>query len=148
LLNSLLALVFDRSSTFLIGALLNPVSVAAFEVALKIPDGFMRLFNSFIIVYFPTLSNLFAKGNRDDAHKMMNSSLILLSTGINFLVLVSFLFADKIVRCYFQKILGSLTGFALLMLSFVYVPSLISGILTCSRWVFFSSGQSQHCAVS
>ncbi len=117
--NNILALVFDRSSTFLIGALLNPASVAAFEVALKIPDGFMRLFNSFIIVYFPSLSNLFARGNREDAHRMMNSSLVLLSTGIIFLVLVAFLFAEEIVLVLFSReYLQVSPAFALLMLNF------------------------------
>jgi O-antigen/teichoic acid export membrane protein len=117
--NNLLTLVYDRSSTFLIGALLNPVSVAAFEVALKVPDGFMRLFNSFIVVYFPNLSSLFSKGNRQDAHNMMNSSLVLLSTGIVFLVLVSFLFAKEIVLVLFSKEYVEVSlPFALLMLNF------------------------------
>ena len=117
--NNILTLIYDRSSTFLIGALLNPASVAAFEVALKIPDGFMRIFDSFIVVYFPSSSNLFAKGDRDDAKKLMNSSLVLLSTGIIFLVLVAFLFAKDIVLVVFSKdyLEVSLT-FALLMLNF------------------------------
>jgi O-antigen/teichoic acid export membrane protein len=117
--NNILTLIYDRSSTFMIGALLNPASVAAFEVALKIPDGFMRLFNSFIVVYFPNSSNLFAKGDRNDAKKLMNNSLVLLSTGIIFLVLVSFLFAKDIVQVVFSKdyLEVSLT-FALLMLNF------------------------------
>jgi O-antigen/teichoic acid export membrane protein len=117
--NNILTLIHDRSSTFLIGALLNPISVAAFEVALKVPDGFMRLFNSFIIVYFPSLSNLFAKGNRDDAHRMMNSSLVTLSTGIIFAVLVAFLFGKEIVLVLFTKeYLEVSLAFALLMLNF------------------------------
>ena len=117
--NNLLTLVYDRSSTFLIGALLNPASVAAFEVALKIPDGFMRLFSSLIVVYFPSLSSLFAKGNRDDAHRMMNSFLVLLSTGIVFLVLVAFLFADEIVLALFSReYLEVSLAFAFLMLNF------------------------------
>lgn len=117
--NNVLTLVYDRSSTFLIGGLLNPVSVAAFEVALKIPDGFMRLFSSFIVVYFPNLSNLFAKGHREDAHKMMNRFLVLLSTGIIFLVLVAFLFGREIVLVLFsEEYLEVSLAFALLMLNF------------------------------
>ncbi|MEW6030132.1 MAG: flippase [Chloroflexota bacterium] len=117
--NNVLTLVYDRSSTFLIGALLNPTSVAAFEVALKIPDGFMRLFNSFIVVYFPNLSNLFAKGHREDAHKMMNRFLVLLSTGIIFLVLVAFLFGKEIVLVLFsEEYLEVSLAFAFLMLNF------------------------------
>jgi O-antigen/teichoic acid export membrane protein len=117
--NNILTVMYDRSNTFLIGALLNPASVAAYEVALKIPDGFQRLFNSFIVVYFPGLSRLFAKGNRDDAHRMMNNSLILLSTGIIFLVLVAFLFANEIVLVMFSKAYLEVSlAFALLVLNF------------------------------
>lgn len=117
--NNVLTLVYDRSSTFLIGALLNPASVAAFEVALKIPDGFMRLFNSFIVVYFPNLSNLFAKGHRHDAHRMMNKFLVLLSAGIIFLVLVAFLFGKEIALVLFsEEYLEVSLAFALLMLNF------------------------------
>ncbi len=117
--NNILALVYDRSSTLLIGALLNPASVAAYEVALKIPDGFTRLFDSFIVVYFPNLSNLFAKGSRDDAKRIMNSSLVLISAGIIFLVLVAFLFADEIILAVFSnEYLEVALAFALLMLNF------------------------------
>lgn len=117
--NNILTLIYDRSSTFLIGALLNPASVAAFEIALKVPDGFMRLFSSFIVVYFPNLSNLFAKGNREDAHRLMNSALVLLSTGIIFLVLVTFLFAKEIVIVLFsEEYIEVSLAFALLMLNF------------------------------
>lgn len=117
--NNILTLVYDRSSTFLIGALLNPASVAAFEIALKIPEGFMRLFSSFIVVYFPSLSSLFAKGNRDDALKMMNHSLVFLSTGVIFLVFAAFLFAEEIILVLFSReYLQVSLAFALLMLNF------------------------------
>ena len=118
-INNLLVAILDRGNVFLIGALLTPLSVAAYEVANKIPDGFTRLFSSFIIVYFPTLSNLFTKGSREDAKKLMNNSLVLLSTGIIFLVLVSFLFAEKIVLLLFsEEYLEISLAFVLLMLNF------------------------------
>lgn len=117
--NNLLTMLYDRSSTFLIGALLNPVSVAAFEVALKVPDGFMRLFNSFIVVYFPSVSGLFAKGSHADARRMMNRSLILISTAIAFVVLTSFLFAEEIIRLLFSQDYVEVSfAFAFLMLNF------------------------------
>jgi PST family polysaccharide transporter len=118
-LNNILYVIHDRGSVFMIGALLNPVSVAAFEVARKVPDGFQRLFDSFIVVYFPSLSSLFARNNREDAKRIMNSSLILLSTGIIFLTLVAFLFADEIILVLFSKeYLEVSLAFVLLMLNF------------------------------
>jgi O-antigen/teichoic acid export membrane protein len=110
--------IHDRGSVFLIGAFLNPISVAAFEIARKIPDGFMRLFDSFIVVYFPGLSSLFAKGNREDAKRLMNNSLVLLSAGIIFLVLLAYLFANEIVLLLFSKEYIEVSmAFVLLMLN-------------------------------
>jgi O-antigen/teichoic acid export membrane protein len=118
-LNNLLAVIHDRGSVFLIGAFLNPGSIAAFEIARKVPDGFQRLFNSFIVVFFPGLSNLFAKGKRDDAQWMINSSLVLISAGITLLVLVVFLFANKIILVLFSEdYLEVSLAFVLLMLNF------------------------------
>jgi O-antigen/teichoic acid export membrane protein len=70
-------------------------------------------------VYFPSVSNLFARGKQDDAKRIMNSSLTLLSAGIIFLVLIAFLFADEIVLVLFSKeYLDVSLAFALLMLNF------------------------------
>jgi O-antigen/teichoic acid export membrane protein len=62
---------------------------------------------------------LFAKGDRDDAQRMMNGSLVTLSTGIIFAVLVSFLFGREIVLVLFtDEYLEVSLAFALLMLNF------------------------------
>jgi O-antigen/teichoic acid export membrane protein len=117
--NNMLGLAADRSSDFLIGALLNPASVAAFEIALKIPDGFTRLFDAFVVVYFPNLSSLLARDARDDARKVMNGSLVLLSAGIVLLVLVSFLFGGTIIQVLFSnQYEGVWLAFGLLMVNF------------------------------
>lgn len=117
--NNILTLVYDRSSVFLIGALLTPASVAAYEVALKIPESFTRLFSSFILVYFPNQSKFFSQGNRDSAQRFMNKSLGLLSTGIIFWVLIAFLYGEEIVLLLFSKEYVEVTlAFALLMLNF------------------------------
>jgi O-antigen/teichoic acid export membrane protein len=117
--DDILTFVYDRSSVFLIGAFLDPASIAAYEVALKIPAGFMRMFRSFIVVYFPSLSRLFSQGNRSDAQKVMNRSLVLFSTGIVFLVLVSFLFGREIIVLVFSDEYREVSmAFALLMLNF------------------------------
>jgi O-antigen/teichoic acid export membrane protein len=115
---SLLTVGHGKSSVVLIAYFLNPASIAAYEIALKIPDGFARLFRSFIIVYFPSLSQLFSQGHIDDAKKVMNKSLILFSTGILGLVLISFLFAEEIVVLVFsEKYLDISFAFSLLMVN-------------------------------
>jgi O-antigen/teichoic acid export membrane protein len=118
-MNNILTVIYDRSSTLLIGALLNPVSVAAFEIALKVPDGLMRLFNSFIVVYFPGLSKLFAQGDREGARKFMNNSLVLMSAAILFAALVAFLFGEQIVVLLFSTEYREVAlAFALLVVNF------------------------------
>jgi O-antigen/teichoic acid export membrane protein len=115
---NLLVVGHEKSSVFLIAYFLNPISITAYEIALKIPDGFSRLFRSFIIVYFPSLSELFSQGHIDDAKKVMNKSLVLFSSAIVGLVLISFLFAEEIVGLVFsEKYLDVSFAFALLMLN-------------------------------
>lgn len=125
---SLLTVGHEKSSVFLIGYFLNPVSIAAYEIALKIPDGFSRLFRSFIIVFFPSFSELVSEGHREDAKKVMNKSLVLFSTVIVGLVLISFLFAEELVVFVFSESYADVAfAFVLLMLN-VYLR-VISNIM-------------------
>lgn len=123
-LNHLLGFVRERVNIFLIGAFVNPASVALYDIAQKIPMGLDKIFQSFIIVYFPNLSNLFSQGKKDDAQKVMNKSMILLSIGITFTVFVSFLFRNEIIVIIFSNSYAqSSMAFALLMLNF-YLKSI------------------------
>lgn len=117
-INTLFTYVSNFGGTFIIGVFLTPVSIATYEVAGKIPQGFSRLFSSFRVVYFPSLSGLFAQGDLKGAQKLMNKSLILLAAGSFVLVLGSFLFSYEIILLVFTEryLEGQLT-FALLMLS-------------------------------
>jgi O-antigen/teichoic acid export membrane protein len=120
-LNSILTFLRERVNVFLVGALLNPVSVAYFDIAGKIPTGFSKIFQSFIVVYFPNLSTLFSKKRKTDAESLMNKSINFLSIGMSFIVLVSFLFKDEIVVLMFSdKYAQSSLAFSLLMLNFYF----------------------------
>ncbi len=118
-LNNILTFLYDRINVVLIGAFLSPASMAYFEVAGKIPEGFLRMFKSFIVVYFPNQSKLFSKGEKQDAESLMNTSLFLFSFLFFFLVLFSFLFGNEIIGLIFsEKYLGVSLAFSLLMLNF------------------------------
>lgn len=119
--NSLLTFLRERINVFLVGAFFNPVSVAYFDVAGKIPEGFSKIFQSFIIVYFPNLSTLFSEGKKVDAENLMNKSLKILSIGMSFFVIISILFKNEIIILMFsEKYAQSSMAFSLLMLNFYF----------------------------
>lgn len=95
--NSLLSHVSDFGGTYIVGIFLSPVSIAAYEIAKKIPDGFRRLFNSFHTVYFPNLSSLFAKKDFKNAEKFLNSCLSFLAVGSFALTLFSLVFSRELI---------------------------------------------------
>jgi O-antigen/teichoic acid export membrane protein len=115
-LNAIVLYVYEYSSVVIIGWFLGPVSIALYEVAGKFPQGFIRLFQSFIIVYFPNLSNLFTEREKTDAETLMNKSLVLFSSGTLFFVLIAALFSQEIVTLVFtEKYLEIQVAFILLM---------------------------------
>jgi len=119
--NNILAVIHSQTNTFIIGVMLTPVSVALYSIAHKIPEGFMRMFTSFIIVYFPSISELFTEDKKADAENLLNKSLIFLSIGIVFCVLVSFLFGNQIIRLVFSEKYSEISFFfSLLMLNFYF----------------------------
>ena len=118
-INSIVTFIYNQVNIFIIGAYLNPVSVASYDVAGKIPAAGRRGFNSFIIVFFPNISKLFSKGERDAALTLMNKSLLTFSTLINLLVLISFLFNKEIIFLLFSdKYIDSVLAFSFLMVAF------------------------------
>jgi len=118
-LNDILTVINNRINTFIIAAFLNTASIANFEVAKKIPEAFERIFQSFIVVYFPKLSELFSLKKNDDAQKLMNQSLSFFSVGILFLVTFVFLFQQEIMNLVFsEEYLIAALAFALLMVNF------------------------------
>lgn len=109
---------------FIISAYLTPVSIAEYDVAGKIPQASTKGFQSFIIVFFPNLSRLLSRGERDAALRLMNKSLFTFSIAINILLLGSFLFNKEIILLLFSdKYLDSSWAFSLLMVTF-YLSSM------------------------
>jgi O-antigen/teichoic acid export membrane protein len=118
-LNNLLTFTYDRVHFFILAIYLNPVSVALYDVANKIPDALKRIFQSFIIVFFPNISKLFTRGDIIGGESLMIKSLSLFSTIVVFGVLISFLFSREITVILFSaNYIESATAFALLMLVF------------------------------
>jgi O-antigen/teichoic acid export membrane protein len=102
-ISSMITYISNFGAVFIVGYFLTPVSIAAYEVARKIPEGFMRLFVSFHNVYYPSLSSLFAKDDLRDGQKLMNKSLILLAALSFTVVLGGLLFSREIILFVFSE---------------------------------------------
>lgn len=117
--NDILTYIYNRVSVLLIASLLTPVSVAKYEMASKIPEGFGRLFSSLIAVYFPNISELLLAGKHEEAGKFMNQGLIVASAGLSIVTLVAFLFRNEIVLLVAsEQYLDASLALALLTLNF------------------------------
>jgi O-antigen/teichoic acid export membrane protein len=118
-LNNLLTFTYDRVHFFILAFYLSPVSIALFDIASKIPDALKRIFQSFIIVFFPNISNLFSRGDIKSGESLMIKSLSIFSTMLIFIVLISVLFSNEItVLLFSSNYVESAPAFALLMVVF------------------------------
>ena len=117
-LNNALSFAFTKIDRFIIAATMNPISVAYYEVAAKIPDNSRIMYQSFQSVYFPTMSELYSSKNHREAESILNNSLRIVSFVTVFLALAAYLFQEDIIRLIFTaKYMSSAPVFPILMLS-------------------------------
>lgn len=115
--NYILDFIFNQAGTFLIGALLGPAQIAFYEIARKIPDSLEMLYNAFRQVYFPFLSRLFGTGRKEEASRLLNHSIRLITFFGVLGSLVAYLFGEEIIVLLFSnEYLPSVPAFYLLML--------------------------------
>jgi len=104
---------------FLLSALSGPVSVAIYGIASRIPTALQRLSQSYTAVFFPTITTLLSKDQREDALSILNASLRLLSFAGSLVALVAILFShDIVVLLFSEKYAESAFLFGLLTLGF------------------------------
>ncbi len=119
--NNIFTFMYGRVNLIIIGLLLNPVSVGLYDAAAKIPQALKKLFNSFIVVYFPNISMLYSYGNKNKAEELINGTLLGFSTILNIIILISFLFNSEIITLIFSaKYTEVSIVFSLLMLNFSF----------------------------
>ena len=68
-LQYILDFVFSRIDTIIVASILGTTGTAYFELARKIPDSLMQLYNAFRSVYFPMLTELYANNQRQKAFR-------------------------------------------------------------------------------
>ena len=112
----MLGFVFTRLDTLVIGSFLGTAGIAFYEVARKLPDSFMDLFDSFRFVYFPFIAKFHAGGEREKMAKLLNNSIRVFSFLISFGTLVAVLFGREIISMMFSaQYLPSYYAFVVLM---------------------------------
>ena len=134
--NRFLWFLFDRIDVLLLGTLAGPMGVAYYSVANKVPDALQRLADSFIAVYYPTVSALLSNKRNKHAHWYLNHSLRLVSFLTALATLVAVVFGKEIVHLLFSdKYLISVPGFGLLMLAFhlMLTVNLLGYTLTAAK---------------
>jgi O-antigen/teichoic acid export membrane protein len=134
--NRFLWFLFDRIDVLLLGTLAGPLAVAYYSVANKVPDAMQRLADSFIAVYYPTVSSLLSSKKVKQAHWYLNHSLRLVSFLTALSTLVAVVFGKEIVHLLFSdKYLISVPGFGLLTLAFhlMLTVNLLGYTLTAAR---------------
>ena len=115
-LNNMVVFANGQANIFIIAAYLNLSSIASFDVAQKVPMALKKIYQSFIIVYFPNLAKLFSQGDKKDALMLIKKSIGLFSAVMIIGVLVSFIFKNEItVFLFSDKYLEAALTFGLLI---------------------------------
>lgn len=102
-LNNVLTFIFMRIDTLMIGAYLNPIGVAYYGAASKIPDASRQMFESFRSVYFPNIAELIIHEKYDEAQTVLNTTLRLVTFTSGLVSLIVHLFQNQIVSLLFSR---------------------------------------------
>ena len=78
-LNALLNLGNERVSQYIVAGFGGPLAMAYFGIAERLSDAGTRLFESFVNVYYPTQTRMFADQNTAEAKRFANQSLLWIS---------------------------------------------------------------------
>ena len=118
-LNNLVVFLNGRVHIFIIGIYLNPASIANFSVATKVPMALIKIFRSFIVVYFPNLAKLFSDGDKKTAISLIEKSLGVFSILTTLMVIFAFFFRHELTVLMFSSKYEEISiAFALLILRF------------------------------
>lgn len=129
--------VSGQIQVVLLSTLAGPASVAIFDVAAKIPMALQRFSESFISVYFPTMSSLLSSKQYKKAGWMLDQSLKLSSFASGIGVLVAVVFSRDIIGLLFsEQYMGAALAFAIMMVAFhmTFIVNLLGYTLTSAGY--------------
>ena len=140
----------NRTDVLLLGMFVGPAGVAFYNIAVTIPSTLIRLAQSYVSVFFPTMTALLSKGKRREATWMLDHSLRLCSFGGAIAALVAVVFSREIITLLFsEKYIASSMAFGLLMMAFhmTFLVTLTGYTLTAAGFPKRSLGQNTVNAV-
>ncbi len=116
--NNIISFFATKIDRFMISAMNTTIGVAYFEVAAKIPENSQRMYTSFQTVFFPNVSELFARKEISEAEKVIDNSLRFISFVALFGTFIAFLFQDELITIMFsEKYIESAPALSILMVS-------------------------------
>jgi O-antigen/teichoic acid export membrane protein len=139
-----LSYLSNRVDVLLLGAFVGPTGVALYNIAATLPSALMRLAESYVAVFFPTMAALLAEGNRRQATWMLDHSLRLCSLTGALAALGTVVFSKEIITLLFsEKYAASSLAFAMLMVAFhmMFLLILMGYTLTAAGFPKRSLGQ-------
>lgn len=117
--NNVIGFLFNRVDVMMIGSMTNAESVAGVEVAARIPNSLKSVIStSFMSVFYPHMSELLARGEKDQARRLLEMSLRLSAFCITLIALGVAMLQDEIVVLLFSgAYLGSGLAFSIFMMA-------------------------------
>ncbi|GMV91470.1 MAG: hypothetical protein AMXMBFR82_12480 [Candidatus Hydrogenedentota bacterium] len=115
--NNIMAFTTQRFDTFLVALLLgNPVVVAYYEMAKRLPNMYTRILVSTLVPYLPGISARVAEGDTEGAARLLNKTLaLILFLGYTSVLAILVIERPLIVLLFSEKYLPSVSVLWLLM---------------------------------
>lgn len=129
--------VSGQIQVVILSSFVGTASVALFDVAAKIPTALQRFSESFISVYFPTMSSLLSNKQYDKAAWMLEQSLklgsFLSGIGVLFAVLFS---RDIMTQLFSAEYAAAALAFSIMMVAFhmMFLVNLLGYTLTSAGY--------------
>ena len=127
-LQYILDFIFTRVDTLIIATFAGTTGVAYYEVARKLPDSLMFLYDSFRSVYYPFLARLHAAQARETMRALLNNSNRLLTFVSSFCAVGAVLFGREFISLCFSPAYA-ITYYAFVILMFGLIWSVLDNTL-------------------
>ncbi len=125
--DNLLALINNRTNTFIISGYLGVVAVANYDVSGKLTSAANKLYTSFLLVFFPSLAGLIGENKTSEAKALMEKSMFSVSLLILPMLFTFFILRTEIITLLFSSKYAD-SAFALFLFSVSFYFGAISSI--------------------
>lgn len=129
--------VRTQADVLMLGRMIGPQGVAFYAVAARIPSGIQSLTEAYSNVFFPTITQLNAKGDKDGADRLLNESLRIISFLMSVMALFSILFGEELMRFVFSETysnVGIVFGLLMVALHMATLNNLLGYSITASGY--------------